>query len=138
MMIKSDDILKHFAWILVVALLLSGCSSQSEDRPTPLHPDEVITTPPVEELPQPPPEPAREVPVSPPAPITLEVDQTTLETLSQPKDTSLHDAAPTKQTKAAKADKKVNVSGGVLTDDKAEKLEDSVSGGKVKIDIKLD
>jgi len=80
----------------------------------------------------------KEIPVPAPAPVKLEVHETTLETLAQPKDTSLHDEAPTKQGKAAKADKKVNVSGGVLIDDKTEKLKDSVSGGEVKVDIKLD
>ncbi|WP_321531436.1 hypothetical protein [uncultured Desulfuromonas sp.] len=130
--------LKFFTWGLLVTVLLFGCNAQTDDVPTPVKPiPEKPATPP-EESPRPAPIIPKEVPVPAPSPVKLEVQEQTLETLAQPKDTSLHDEAPTKQTKAAKADKKVNVSGSVLMNDKVEKLQDSVSGGEVKVDIKLD
>nr|WP_320051170.1 hypothetical protein [uncultured Desulfuromonas sp.] len=130
--------LKHFAWIIVIVALLAGCHTQNDEVPTPVKPIPEKPAEPVKETPRPTPVVPQEVPVPPPAPVKLDVHETTLESLSQPKDTSLHADAPTKQLKNGKADKKVKVSGGVLTDDKAENLKDSVSGGEVKVDIKLD
>nr|WP_320115860.1 hypothetical protein [uncultured Desulfuromonas sp.] len=129
---------KYGLWIALITTLMFGCNSQTDDLPTPVKPIPEKPAAPPKESPRPAPVVPKEVPLPAPAPVKLELQEQTLETLAQPKDTSLHDEAPTKQTKAAEADKKVNVSGGVLTDDKAEKLQDSVSGGKVKLDIKLD
>ena len=130
--------MKHFALTILIAILLFGCNSQTDDLPAPVNPVPEKPAPSPKEVSRPAPVVPKEVPEPAPAPVKLEVHETTLESLSQPKDTSLHDEAPTKQTKAGKVDKKVNVSGGVLMDDKAEKLQDSVSGGEVRVDIKLD
>ncbi|MCD6527082.1 MAG: hypothetical protein J7K75_08855 [Desulfuromonas sp.] len=70
--------------------------------------------------------------------IKLEVSEQVLTELSQKDQSELSSAAPQRLTGEAKNTKDVEISAGVLTDKNAESIEESISGGEVKIKIKLD
>lgn len=112
----------------IIALVLTICGLTACQQ----QPEE----PAVEEVPTPPqisaPAPA------PPPPVILELNEESLKQIGNQTDDPLTQAAPQRLDKAKQQTKKVELGGGVLTDKDAESLKESVTGGEVKVEIKLD
>lgn len=112
--------------IIALALIICGltaCQQQPEE-------------PQVEEVPAPPQISAPAV--APPPPVILELNEESLKQIGDQADDQLTQAAPQRLDKAKQQTKKVEVGGGVLTDMEAESLKETVTGGEVKVEIKLD